>query len=330
LHEATWLAWPKNKLTWGDRLAEVQELFVRMVTELSTGEQVHLLVDDLETRNALSQKFRKLELPIDRLSFHILVTQDAWIRDYGPNFLLGSREETPFLALNHWGFNAWGNRYADLVPDGSIPGRLQGILNIPRFLPGMILEGGSIDVNGAGACLTTEQCLLHPNRNPEMSKPEIEQKIKHFLGLQQVIWLGRGIAGDDTDGHVDNLARFVGTETLVCALDSREGSPLQENYSRLKTARKPSGQPYRIIPLPVPDPIRFDDHPLPASYLNFYIANDVVLVPVFGQRQDREALQSFRSLFPDRRIVGLDCQSLVLGCGAIHCVTQQQPAVPSP
>jgi agmatine deiminase len=239
------------------------------------------------------------------------------------------------LAYNDWIFNAWGNKYEELKKDDSIPARLEPFLRMPRFTPGIVMEGGSIEVNGAGCVLTTEQCLLNRNRNPHLSKKEIEEYLKSYLGTSKVLWLGEGIVGDDTDGHIDDIARFVNANTVVCAVeDDPEDANyklLQDNLKRLSLMTNADDQPIEIVHLPMPgivggvstDKRNLDR--LPASYANFYIANEVVLAPVFGHANDARALETLQRLFPGRRVLGINCEPLVWGMGTIHCVTQQQP-----
>ncbi|MDA2924186.1 agmatine deiminase family protein [Acidobacteria bacterium AH-259-L09] len=329
-HESTWLVWPKNPTTWVDRVPQIQETYLRMLALLTPNERVDLLVDDAQTENAVRRKLEGVNVAADQIEFHQIKTVDSWIRDYGPNFLLRQTEEEVELAYNHWTFNAWGNKYENLKADAAVLEKLGPILGVPRFVPGLVLEGGSIDVSGKGICLTTKQCLLNPNRNPSCSQSEIEQYLKDYLGVHQILWLEEGIAGDDTDGHVDDIARFVNPRTIVCALeeDSTDENyePLGENYRRLQAARDLDGRPFEIIPLPMPGRVEIPDGRLPASYGNFYIANGVVLAPTFGHTNDSRAVGTLQNLFPHRKVIGMDCRPMLWGLGAFHCLTQQQPA----
>ena len=330
LHAATWLSWPKDPETWPDRVPQAQQIFLQMMEALAPNEIVNLLVNDVATEEFVRE--RCLFPGAENIRFHQIETVDSWIRDYGPNFLVNKKGE---LSYNDWIFNAWGNKYEELKKDDSIPSRLEKILNIPRFEPGIVLEGGSIDVNGDGCVLTTEQCLLNPNRNPSLSRDEIENHLKDFLGVQKVLWLGEGIIGDDTDGHIDDIARFVKSNVIVCALeDDPEDANyelLHDNLKRLKKMTDANGRPFEIVTLPMPGAVggsstdtRNLDR-LPASYANFYIANNVVLAPVFGHANDQRAIDTLQRVFPDRRVVGINCEPLVWGMGTIHCVSQQQP-----
>ncbi|HEY3130415.1 MAG TPA: agmatine deiminase family protein [Acidobacteriota bacterium] len=346
-HSATWLAWPKDPVTWPDRVPEVQEIFLKMISALAQYETVHLLVDDQATENdvrrrllpqvqdrevAIETSRRGISTSWDRYAhnvvFHRIPTIDSWIRDYGPNFILRNTGE---LAYNDWTFNAWGNKYEEMKKDNTIPSKLEGLLKIPRFEPEIVLEGGSIEVDGAGLCMTTEQCLLNRNRNPRLNRHQIENYLKDYLGVEKVLWLGDGIAGDDTDGHIDDLARFVRPTTVVCALEEdpqdENYEPLQDNYRRLRMATNAKGIRYEVVTLPMPGfVVDSEGRRLPASYANFYIANNVVLAPTFGHSNDKRALETLQKLFPWRRVIGIHCESLALGMGTIHCVTQQQPA----
>lgn len=329
-HESTWVAWPKDPTTWPDRVAEVQDIFLRMIGYLAPHERVNLLVNDRETEEEIRERLRARQCPPGTVIFRRIPTVDAWIRDYGPNFLLRREQERIELAFNQWGFNAWGNKYENLRRDAEIPGKMNSFLKVTRFLPDMILEGGSVDVNGAGICLTTEQCLLNPNRNPHLKKEEIEQRLKDYLGVEQILWLGEGIVGDDTDGHIDDIARFTGAATVVCAVEEDPAEEnygrLQDNLRRLQLATDLEGCPFQVVTLPMPGPLEGGGTRLPASYANFYIANGVVLAPTFGHPNDERALEILQSLFPTRSVIGIPCEPLVWGLGALHCVTQQQPA----
>jgi agmatine deiminase len=301
-----------------------------MMAALTPHEVVNLLVDDRATEAAV--RGRCDFTTATNIRFHQTPTVDSWIRDYGPNFLIN---EQGTLAYNDWTFNAWGNKYEELKKDDSIPAQLQSILRAHRFEPGMVLEGGSIEVNGAGVVLTTEQCLLNPNRNPGLSRTEIEQYLKNYLGVAKVLWLGEGIVGDDTDGHIDDLARFINPTTIACAVEDDPADPnyeiLQDNLIRLEQMTDLNGRAFEIVKLPMPGVIAGESTDgrnldrLPASYANFYIANRVVLQPVFGHENDGRALKTMQRLFPDRQVVAINCEPLVWGMGTIHCVTQQQP-----
>ncbi len=332
-HEATWLTWPKDPLTWPDRVEAVQEIYARMFEALTPGEKVHLLVDDEAAECEVRRKLAGKKIKAENFLLHRIPTVDAWIRDYGPNFLL--REEQgaqATVAYNDWIFNAWGEKYESLMADDVIPERLAPLLNMPGFRPGIVLEGGSIDVNGRGTVLTTEQCLLNKNRNPRLSKAQIEDYLKNFLNVRHILWLGDGIAGDDTDGHIDDVTRFVAPDTVVTVVEEDPADenyrPLRDNLKRLESMSDETGKALRIVTLPMPGTVQSDEGRLPASYANFYIANAVVIVPTFAHPNDERALATLQSLFPDRKVLGLPAADLVWGMGAFHCLTQQQPAIP--
>ena len=312
-HEGTWLSWPKDPVTFPDRVEKVQNLYCEMMSQLSIGEKVFLLVDDEATKKKVLRKIKNVVI-------HIIPTADVWIRDYGPNFLAHGST----LAFNRWIFNAWGKKYEELMADTEIPKKLQPILKCKMFEPGIIMEGGSIDVNGEGVCLTTKQCLLNKNRNPDLSQNKIESYLKEYLGVDEVVWLNEGVEGDDTDGHVDDIARFVAPHTVVCAV---EKNPKDKNYKILQENFEILKSRFETIPLPMPGVVSGYNGRLPASYANFLIANECVLAPIFNHKNDGKALGILKELFPARRIVGLDCRDLIWGMWAIHCVTQQQPAV---
>jgi agmatine deiminase len=270
---------------------------------------------------------------VGNVFFHDNPTNDAWCRDHGPIFVhrqsAGKTEE----AILDWGYNAWGGKYPPYDLDDVIPTRIGRELGIPVYYPGMVLEGGSIDVNGRGTLLTTEACLLNPNRNPQLDREAIEASLRRHLGVRNILWLGDGIAGDDTDGHIDDLTRFVDPTTVVTVVEEdpadQNYEPLQKNLERLRTMRDQDGTPLRVVTLPMPRPIHQEGQRLPASYANFYIANGLVLLPTYDPERDAEAQATLQGLFPGRDVVGIDCTDLVWGLGAFHCVTQQWPATPN-
>ena len=329
-HRATWLAWPHNRETWPTQLETVRQVWVRMMQALAEREQVVLLVNDEQTREEVIVRLKKVGAAMDNISILKMATVDVWMRDYGPTFLTRESSENP-LAFNDWIFNGWGRKYRAYEDDDRVARDMATLLKVPVFNHSVVLEGGSIEVNGAGTCLTTEQCLLNRNRNPDMSRGEIEQFLKDALGVSHVIWLGEGILGDDTDGHIDDIARFVNPMTVVCVLETNSNddnyAPLRENYERLQGARDQDGNRLSIVILPCPAPVYCAGSRLPASYANFYIANEVLLVPLFDDPNDYKALGILQELFPERRVVGLPCKALVAGLGAIHCVTQQEPSI---
>ncbi len=329
IHEATWLAWPQNPDAWPDPLEMVQDVWVQMVEVLSHGERVCLLVNNEDAEKDAVAKIGASGADLGKVSIFKIPTVDVWIRDYGPTFVTRKRGKTR-VGLNNWVFNAWGRKYDTYLDDDSVAGKIATLLRLPVFEPGLILEGGSIEVNGYGTCLSTDQCLLNPNRNPQLGQDDIEETLKSLLGVRHFIWLDQGIVGDDTDGHIDNLARFVNPTTVVCALEENpedENYPsLKENYELLQGAKDQDGKTLNVVPLPMPGPVMHRGTRLPASYANFYIGNHSVLVPQYRHPNDQRAVELLGSLFTERNVVGIDCNPLVHGQGAIHCVTQQQPA----
>jgi len=331
-HRATWLAWPHNLETWPTYLEKVREVWVQMIAALSPHERVYLLVNDVVSEEDVTVRLQRAKADLANITLLRIPTVDVWMRDYGPTFVTRHGPTDP-LALNDWIFNGWGGKYKNYEADELVAREIASMLKIPVFDHPLILEGGSIEVNGAGTCLTTEQCLLNRNRNPHLSRAEIEQFLKDSLGLSQILWLGDGIVGDDTDGHIDDIARFVNPTTVACIVetDSEDDNYgfLRDNYEWLKNAKDQNGAKLDIITLPCPTPVFYDGARLPASYANFYIANEVVLVPVFDDPRDKKALGILQEHFPDRKLIGLRCNEVVAGLGAIHCVTQQEPAVNS-
>ena len=328
-HRATWLSWPHNRETWPTSLEKVREVWIQMIRALAPHEQVDLLVNDEATERDVRSRLKKAGARMENIRLRKICTVDVWMRDYGLTFLTRNFDEQP-LAGNDWIFNGWGGKYKSYEEDDQVARKIAPLLDIPVFEHDIILEGGSIEVNGAGTCLTTEQCLLNRNRNPHLNRGQIEDRLADSLGVSHFIWLGEGVAGDDTDGHIDDIARFVDPSTIVCVLeeDSQDENygPLRENYERLQSATDQDGKRISCVTLPCPSPIYCDGARLPASYANFYIANEVVIVPVFDDPNDAKAIGILRELFSSRKVVGLRCNEVVAGLGTIHCVTQQEPA----
>ena len=329
-HRATWLSWPENLETWPTSLEQVREIWLRMVVTLAPHEHVYLLVNDGVVRQEVAARLKAAQAAMANVTLLEVPTVDVWMRDYGPTFITRNAADRP-LAFNDWTFNGWGGKYQAYEEDERVARAIAELLQVPVFDHKMILEGGSIEVNGAGTCLTTAQCLLNPNRNPELSRTQIEECLKASLGVRHILWLGEGIVGDDTDGHIDDIARFVNPTTVACIIEANPRDDnyrcLQENHERLQSARDQDGRKLEIISLPCPAPLFYDGARLPASYANFYIANEVVLVPVFDDANDQKALGILQECFPKRKIIALRCNDVIAGLGAIHCVTQQEPLV---
>jgi len=347
-HAATWVSWPHRKDSWPGKFDRILPVFAQMVAVLSQSETVYVNVNDAATEAEARRWLKRVggRAENNRIVFHRLPTDDAWCRDYGAIFVVQAPrrsegvsspttptdtvQRTPGVAAVRFQFNCWGEKYPPFDRDARVARHMAEILGVPCFEAGMVLEGGSIDVNGQGLLLTTESCLLNPNRNPELSRAEIEERLRQFLGVEQIVWLSDGIAGDDTDGHVDDLARFVAPDVVLVAVEETPEdvnyAPLQDNLQSLRSVCGPGGRPLRIVPLPMPPAVTYRGERLPATYANFYIANEIVLLPGFGAPTDSVARDILQDLFPDREIVQLDCTDLVWGLGAFHCLTQQVPA----
>ncbi len=331
-HEATWLAWPHEKSDWPGKFAPVPWVYGEMVRYLSRVEKVSILIGDEKAERAARTVLEKSGATMGAIEFVRLPTDRSWTRDFCPIFVHGADGK---LAMTHWRFNGWA-KYDNHALDAAIPASLRRKLRLPYVKPmdgkrHVVLEGGSIDVNGRGTLLTTEECLLSPiqARNPGMSRKRIQELLNENLGASNVLWLKDGIEGDDTHGHVDDLARFVNPTTVVIASESdraeKNHAVLSENYRLLRTFRDQDGRKLDVVKLPMPRPVIFDGQRLPASYANFYIANGIVLVPVFNDPADRVALNTLARLFPSRQVIPIYCGDLVLGLGTLHCATQQQP-----
>ena len=326
-HAATWLSWPRREgISFPESFDRVLPALRAMVEALIQSEHICINVcngaHEAEARSVLGA------LPMERVTFYRIPTDEPWCRDHGPSFL--TRDRDPKLAVVDWDYNAWGNKYPPFNLDEVVPTRIAEVLKVPVFYPHMILEGGSIDVNGAGTLLTTESCLLNKNRNPNLSRDEIEAHLRDYLGVRDILWLGEGIAGDDTDGHIDDIARFVSERTVVAVVEDDHADenyePLQKNLARLREM-KIGKDSIEIVALPMPKKIVREGLRLPASYANFYTANSCVLVPTFADSADEVALSILRKCFPNRLVMGIDCRELIWGLGTFHCLTQQQPAV---
>ncbi len=336
-HESTWIAWPHNRTDWPGKFQTIPWVYAEIVRHLSRVERVDILVQD-EREEARAARVLKLsDARMESVRFHRWPTNRVWTRDYGPIFV-SNREE---LGAVKWRFNAWA-KYPDWRLDERAGSKIVASVKVPGWRPvavlhgrqqPLVLEGGSIDVNGRGTLLTTEECLLSEvqARNPGLGREGMEMALREYLGAQQVVWLGRGIAGDDTHGHVDDIARFVSPQMVVAVVETNRDDPnhepLADNVRRLRAAADQDGRRLTVIELPMPEPVTFRGQRLPASYANFYIANGLLLVPTFNDRNDRVALEILAGCFPDREVVGIHCRDLVWGLGTLHCLTQQQPKV---
>ncbi len=336
-HTSTWIAWPHNAEDWPGKFQPIPWVCSEIVRHLSQVEEVNVLVNDEAAEKRARRVLLRAGANIARLHFHHWRTDRIWLRDSGPIFVKNAEGG---LAITDWRFNAWA-KYPNWHNDDVIPQHVADLQNTPSFQPvvsvdgeahRVVLEGGSIDVNGAGSMLTTEECLLSEvqQRNPGVPRSQLEQVFADYLGVDQVLWLSHGCAGDDTHGHVDDIARFVSTDTILLATESNTADenhlPLAENLDRLRYLKQPNGEAWHVVELPMPAPVIFDNERLPASYANFYIANDLVLVPTFNDANDRIALNIIAEQFPTRRTIGIHCGDFIWGLGALHCMTQQEPA----
>jgi agmatine deiminase len=337
-HEGTWIGWPQNASDWPGKFGAIPWVYAEIVRILSQREQVHILVGGEAIERRSASILKRAGADLERVTFHRWPTDRVWLRDSGPIFV---KNASGLIAITDWKFNAWA-KYEDWRLDDQVPVHVGKLLSLPRWQPAvaladgsnhrLVLEGGSIDVNGAGTLITTEECLLSEvqQRNPGVSREQLETAFREYLGIKQVLWLDRGVAGDDTHGHVDDITRFVGPSTIVTAVESNTAddnhAPLAENLARLKASRTPEGKQWTIVELPLPRPVVFRGQRLPASYANFYIANSLVLVPTFHDPNDRVALGILAELFPDCEVIGIHAIDLVWGLGTLHCMTQQQPA----
>jgi agmatine deiminase len=332
-HEATWIAWPHNKDDWPGKFGPIPWAYAEIVRHLHQGERVRILVNGRRNEEQARETLRSAGVDLERIEFYRIRTNRVWTRDYGPIFV---QDDGGATAITDWKFNAWA-KYPNWHRDDAVPKKIARALKLRSVRPRIdderiVLEGGSVEVNGEGLLLTTEQCLLSPvqARNPRLSRADLEQVLMDYLGVRKVLWLNWGIEGDDTHGHIDDLARFVGPRTIVTVIEDdpldANYDPLQENLARLRGMTDMDGNALEVVTLPMPRALYFDGQRLPASYANFYIANDRVLVPTFNDPRDRTALGVLADLFPTRQIVGIHAVDLVWGLGTLHCMTQQQPS----
>ena len=327
-HEAVWLSWPHNTVTFPN-LDAVRDAYIQFISGMHGSETVELLVRDTGTSEIVRERLCNEGKGDSHVRYRVCEYEDVWIRDYGPTFVVNPAISQ--VAMVTWNFNAWGGKYESLIRDGKVPERIHDWLGLPVFSPDIILEGGSIDVNGRGTVMTSRSCLLNPNRNPELSESDLDALLKENLGAEHVIWLDEGIAGDDTDGHIDDFARFTGPSTVVCACEDDRTDEnyriLRDNYHTLKKSFDQDGNPLTVVKLPMPDRVSSGDLRYPASYTNFYIGNSVVIVPVFNDPHDSEALRRLKALFPGREVIGINARAMVEGYGTFHCASQQQPGL---
>ena len=326
-HEATWLSWPHKEASWPGKIETIYKPYCEFIKAVAEGEIVRINVKDEEMKAFAIAELTKVGADLSQIEFYFNETNDAWCRDHGPAFVVKGNEK----AVVDWGYNAWGGKYPPFDLDDVVPTKIAQHFDLPLFIPDIVMEGGSVEFNGAGTILTTTACLLNENRNPYLTKEQIEKYLLEYYGQEQVLWLGDGIVGDDTDGHIDDITRFVNEDTVLTVVES---NPLDENYlllqenlEALKAMKLKDGRSLNIVELPMPSPVIFDDTRLPASYANFYIANAAVIVPVFGDVNDQKALDIIQGCYPDRKVIGINSVDIIWGLGSFHCLSQQEPAV---
>ena len=330
--KAMWLSWPHKEESWPGKIETIYTPYAQFVKEVALGQEVHINVADAAMQAFATQQLELAGARMERIHFHLFPTNDAWCRDHGPAFLINPAAATPKVLVK-WNYNAWGEKYPPHDLDNQIPIRIAAELNIPCFTPGIVMEGGSVEFNGNGTLLTSKACLLNPNRNPHLNQEQIEQYLCDYYGVRQILWVGDGILGDDTDGHIDDITRFVNADTVVTVVEENRADGnyaiLQENLHLLQQMRLENGKPLNVVELPMPSPVIWEEQRLPASYANFYIANEVVVVPTFRDKNDQKALDILSTCFPTRRVVGIDSTDIIWGLGSFHCLSQQEPAVNS-
>ena len=331
-HKATWLSYPHNEDSWPGKIETIFPSYHIFIKTLAEAEDVHINVQDEAMRQHVAQALEVMGTDMNRIFFHLFPTNDAWCRDHGPAYLL-NRDNPGLHAIVNWNHNAWGGKYPYEL-DTQIPVHIYNYLHqsdsdLKLFEPGIVMEGGSIDVNGVGDLLTTTSCLLNPNRNPHLNQQQIEGYLRDYYGVENIIWLGDGIMGDDTDGHVDDLSRFISEDTIITAVEEDSWDEnydvLQKNLKKLNSCRLANGKQPTIVELPMPDMVFYENQRLPASYANFYIANDKVIFPTYRCLSDNEAAYILAACFPDREIIGIDSTDIVWGLGSFHCLSQQIP-----
>lgn len=329
-HVATWLSWPHKEASWPGKIHSIFPSYAQFIKELVKGEEVKINVVNTAMQQFATQTLEKAGVDLSRVQFFLHPTNDAWCRDHGPAFLINPSAAQPKVIVD-WGYNAWGDKYPPYDLDDVIPTLIARHYNYPVYNPGIVMEGGSVEFNGAGTVLTSTACLLNPNRNPHLNQAQIEEYLRAYYGVEQVLWVDEGIVGDDTDGHIDDTVRFVNEDTVLTVVETNRSdenySLLQHNLKQLKSMRLSSGKQLNIVEIPMPEPLSYEGQRLPCSYANFYIANQSVIVPVFNSKNDDKALQLIEECFPGRQVIGIDSTDIIWGLGSFHCLSQQEPAV---
>ena len=330
---ALWLSWPHKEESWPGKIETIYKPYSEFILYVSRDQQVCINVADESmkqfAKGQIEQYTRYIaDSKLENITFYFHPTNDAWCRDHGPAFVVN--KETGEKAIVDWGYNAWGDKYPPYDLDDVIPTKIGEALGLKVFHPNIVMEGGSVEFNGKGTLLTTTACLLNENRNPHLNKEQIEEYLKEYYGIEHILWLGDGIIGDDTDGHIDDITRFVNEDTVVTVIEADQNDDnyelLQENLKLLQSMKLQDGSPLKIVELPMPKAVIYEDQRLPASYANFYIANKCVIVPTFKDEvNDKKALEILQSCFTDREVIGIDSTDLIWGLGSFHCLSQQEP-----
>jgi agmatine deiminase len=328
-HQSTWLSWPHKEASWPGKIHTIFPSYVAFIKTLVRFEEVNINVCDEAMKLSATLLLQDAGVDMSRVHFYMHPTNDAWCRDHGPAFLLNKQDPSK-KAIVDWNYNAWGNKYPPFDLDDVIPTKIGNALGLDVFHPGIIMEGGSVDFNGAGTVITSTACLLNPNRNPHLNQSQIEQYLMDYYGQEQVLWVDEGIVGDDTDGHIDDTVRFVNEDTVITVVEENRKDEnyalLQHNLKQLKHMRLLNGKQLNIVEIPMPDDVIWENQRLPASYANFYIANQQVIVPTYRCSKDDAVLSSIQTCFPGREVIGIDSTDIIWGLGSFHCLSQQEPA----
>jgi len=327
-HLATWLSWPHKEESWPGKIDRIYQPYSQFIKELSEVEKVRINIADEAMQQFAQAHIVAAGANMQNIEFFYHPTNDAWCRDHGPAFIINKDIEKSKAVID-WDYNAWGNKYPPYDLDDIVPTRIAEYFQLPLFVPGIVMEGGSVEFNGEGSLLTSKACLLNPNRNPHLSQTQIEQYLKDYYCVQQILWVSDGIVGDDTDGHIDDTVRFVNANTVLTCVEENEDDEnyaiLQQNKKELEEMRLPNGKALKIIDLPMPNPVVYEGQRLPASYANFYIANGKVIVPIFQCEKDAKALEIIQNCFPERKVIGINSVDIIWGLGSFHCLSQQEP-----
>ncbi len=329
-HTATWLSWPHKEASWPGKINTIFEPYCKFIKAITEGEKVCINVANDNMKNSAIEHLLQHSINLNKIEFYTHPTNDAWCRDHGPAFIINQKENKK--AIIDWNYNAWGNKYPPYDLDDIIPTLIGEKLQLQVFKPNIIMEGGSVDFNGAGTLITSTACLLNPNRNPQFNQSEIENYLSNYYGVNQILWVDEGIIGDDTDGHIDDTVRFINEDTVLAAVEENLTDDnyflLQKNLKQLQQMRLLNGKQLNIIELPMPsNPIVWENQRLPASYANFYIANAIVAVPTYRDMNDDKALSIIERCFPNKKVIGIDSTDVIWGLGSWHCLSQQEPEI---